>query len=180
MSKLKIGLMLIIFITVGTVIYFFVSKDDSNSSIISKMNVERSNSSSKEVKKEDSAKSKLNSITDNNSQEFLDNNILTEIVKFFDEEDYSVSNNGSVVTVKYDNDGYISYVEFDITNGINSNLIATLIQLNKGSGDVIYKREFVYNDTSISDSNEFTMHNYLQAISDVLKDSYSGFNHNGD
>ena len=174
--------MLTLFIIIGVIVYLFVStgKDEKENNKVVNNNHDIYISTIKET-----ANSVLDGViseVNNDKAESKDEKaILAEISKFFSSQDgFSVNTVGDMVTIKYDIDGFTSYVEINISNGINSETKATYTQLNKDSTTVLYTREFKYNNTSFSGVNEFTISNYLQSVNDILKDSYSGFIHEGD
>lgn len=168
--------MLTLFIIIGVIVYLFVStgKDENENNKVVKENHDIYTST---INGTDSnmLDSVISAVTVN------DKELLAEINRFFSSKDgFSVSNVGDMVTIKYDIDGFISYVEINISNGIDSETKATYTQLNKDSTTVLYTREFKYSNTSFSGVNKFTISNYLQSVNDILKDSYSGFIHEGD
>lgn len=168
--------MLTLFIIIGVIVYLFVStgKDEKENNKVVNNNHDIYTSIIKET---------ANSMLDGVISEVNNDNkeLLSEISRFFSSRDgFSVNNVDDMVTIKYDIDGFTSYVEINISNGINSETKATYTQLNKDSTTVLYTREFKYSNTSFSGVNEFTISNYLQSVNDILKDSYSGFIHEGD
>lgn len=176
MSKFKIGFMLTLFIMIGVIVYLFIytGKDEKENNKVINNKYDTSTSTSNEA---------ANSVLDNVISAVTEDGkeLLSEINRFFSSKDgFSVSTVGDMVTIKYDMDGFTSYVEINISNGINSETKATYTQLNKDSTTVLYTREFKYSNTSFSGVNEFTISNYLQSVNDILKDSYSGFIHEGD
>lgn len=176
MSKLKIGFMLTLFIIIGVIVYLFIytGKDEKENNKVVNNNYDTYTFTSNEA-----PNSMLDSVISAVTED--DKELLSEINRFFSSKDgFSVSNVDDLVTIKYDIDGFISYVEINISNGINHETKATYTQLNKDSTTVLYTREFKYSNTSFSGVNEFTISNYLQSVNDILKDSYSGFIHEGD
>ena len=174
--------MLTLFIVIGVIVYLFVStgKDEKESDkVVNKKHDIYTSTVSK------TANSMLDSVISAANEDVEeskdDKELLSEINRFFSSKDgFNVSAVGDMVTIKYDIDGFISYIEINISNGIDSETKATYTQLNKDSTTVLYTREFKYSDTSFSGVNAFTISNYLQSVNDVLKDSYSGFIHEGD
>lgn len=181
MSKLKIGVMLTLFVVVGVVVYLFINttSDDSHGTTVDNKNTEIDTAITNETASNKS-NNVLSTITDEADESKEKSKLLSEITGFFNSDGFSVSIIGDMVTIKYDNDGFVSYVELNISNGISAEMEATYTQLNEDSVSVLYTREFKYSDTTFSGVNEFTIRNYLQSISDILKDSYSGFIHEGD
>lgn len=178
MSKLKIGFMLTLFIIIGVIVYLFVytGKDEKENNKVVNNNYDTYTSTSTSNEAHNSMLDSVISAVTEDAKE-----LLSEINRFFSSKDgFSVSNVDDLVTIKYDIDGFISYVEINISNGINPETKATYTQLNKDSTTVLYTREFKYSNTSFSGVNEFTISNYLQSVNDILKDSYSGFIHEGD
>ena len=173
MSKLKIGFMLTLFIIIVVIVYLFVytGKDEKeNNKVVNNYDTYTPTSTSNEAHN-----SVLDSVISAVTED--DKELLSEINRFFSSKDgFSVNNVDVLVIIKYDIDGFVSYVEINISNGINSETKATYTQLNKDSTTVLYTREF----KSFSGVNEFTISNYLQSVNDILKDSYSGFIHEGD
>ena len=168
--------MLTLFIMIGVIVYLFIytGKDEKENNKVINNKYDTSTSTSNEA---------ANSVLDNVISAVTEDGkeLLSEITRFFSSKDgFSVSTVGDMVTIKYDMDGFTSYVEINISNGINSETKATYTQLNKDSTTVLYTREFKYSNTSFSGVNEFTISNYLQSVNDILKDSYSGFIHEGD
>ena len=180
MSKLKIGFMLTLFIIIGVIVYLFIytRKDEKENNKVVNNNYDTYTSTSTSTSNE-APNSMLDSVISAVTED--DKELLSEINRFFSNKDgFSVSNVDDLVIIKYDIDGFTSYVEINISNGINSKTKATYTQLNKDSTTVLYTREFKYSNTSFSGVNEFTISNYLQSVNDILKDSYSGFIHEGD
>lgn len=171
--------MLTLFIIIGVIVYLFVytGKDEKeNNKVVNNNNYDTYTSTSTS---NEASNSMLNSVI--SAVTYDDKGLLSEINRFFSSKDgFSISTVGDMVTIKYDIDGFTSYVEINISNGINSETKATYTQLNKDSATVLYTREFKYSNTSFSGVNEFTISNYLQSVNDILKDSYSGFIHEGD
>lgn len=169
--------MLTLFIIIVVIVYLFVytGKDEKeNNKVVNNYDTYTPTSTSNEAHN-----SVLDSVISAVTED--DKELLSEINRFFSSKDgFSVNNVDVLVIIKYDIDGFISYVEINISNGINSETKATYTQLNKDSTTVLYTREFKYSDTSFSGVNEFTISNYLQSVNDILKDSYSGFIHEGD
>lgn len=168
--------MLTLFIIIGVIVYLFIytGKDEKENNKVVNNNYDTYTSTSNEA-----PSSMLDSVISAVTE--YDKELLSEINRFFSSKDgFSVSNVDDLVTIKYDIDGFISYVEINISNGINHETKATYTQLNKDSTTVLYTREFKYSNTSFSGVNEFTISNYLQSVNDILKDSYSGFIHEGD
>lgn len=172
--------MLTLFIIIGVIVYLFVytGKDEKeNNKVVNNNNYDTYTSTSTSNEAHNSMLDSVISAVTEDDKELL----LSEINRFFSSKDgFSVSTVGDMVTIKYDMDGFTSYVEINISNGINSETKATYTQLNKDSTTVLYTREFKYSNTSFSGVNEFTISNYLQSVNDILKDSYSGFIHEGD
>lgn len=172
--------MLTLFIIIGVIVYLFVytGKDEKDNNKVVNNNYDTYTSTSTSTSNE-AHNSMLDSVISAVTED--DKELLSEINRFFSSKDgFSVSTVGDMVTIKYDMDGFTSYVEINISNGINSETKATYTQLNKDSTTVLYTREFKYNNTSFSGVNEFTISNYLQSVNDILKDSYSGFINEGD
>lgn len=173
--------MLTLFIIIGVIVYLFIytGEDEKENNKVVNNNYDTYTSTSTFTSNE-APNSMLDSVISavtEDDKELL----LSEINRFFSSKDgFSVSNVDDLVTIKYDIDGFISYVEINISNGINPETKATYTQLNKDSTTVLYTREFKYSNTSFSGVNEFTISNYLQSVNDILKDSYSGFIHEGD
>ena len=172
--------MLTLFIIIGVIVYLFIytGKDEKENNKVVNNNYDTYTSTSTSTSNE-APNSMLDSVISSVTED--DKELLSEINRFFSSKDgFSVSNVDDLVTIKYDIDGFISYVEINISNGINPETKATYTQLNKDSTSVLYTREFKYSNTSFSGVNEFTISNYLQSVNDILKDSYSGFIHEGD
>lgn len=175
--------MLFVFTIVGFIVFLFIGLNGNDSTKKKEEANEHIGNSASSLSNENNSevdKSQLDSITDTGNTSTPENTLLLDIIKFFNEDGFRVSNNESIVTIAYDYEGYNSYVEIDITNGLTSDIKSTYVQLNKGSKDIIYKRKFSYEDTSMSDIANFNVTNYLKAIRDILIDNYSGFNHDGD
>lgn len=170
--------MLTLFIIIGVIVYLFIytGKDEKENNKVVNNNYDTYTSTSNS---NEAPNSMLDSVISAVIED--DKELLSEINRFFSSKDgFSVNNVDDLVTIKYDIDGFISYVEINISNGINSETKATYTQLNKDSTTVLYTREFKYSNTSFSGVNGFTISNYLQSVNDILKDSYSGFIHEGD
>ena len=171
--------MLTLFIIIGVIVYLFIytGKDEKENNKVVNNNYDTYTSTSTSNEAPNSMlDSVISAVTDDDDKE-----LLSEINRFFSSKDgFSVNNVDDLVTIKYDIDGFVSYVEINISNGINSETKATYTQLNKDSTTVLYTREFKYSNTSFSGVNRFTISNYLQSVNDILKDSYSGFIHEGD
>ena len=171
--------MLTLFIIIGVIVYLFIytGKDEKENNKVVNNNYDTYTSTSTSNEAPNSMLDSVISAVTEDDKELL----LSEINRFFSSKDgFSVNNVDDMVIIKYDIDGFTSYVEINISNGINYKTKATYTQLNKDSTTVLYTREFKYSNTSFSGVNEFTISNYLQSVNDILKDSYSGFIHEGD
>lgn len=115
--------MLTLFIIIGVIVYLFVytGKDEKENNKVVNNNYDTYTSTSTSNEAHNSMlDSVISAVTED------DKELLSEINRFFSSKDgFSVSTVGDMVTIKYDMDGFTSYVEINISNGINSKTKAT-------------------------------------------------------